>query len=494
MELQFHKSPLTCIHTVLDTQRETEQTLELKLPEGMADVGSVLGAWGQPVIRSKEWNAGSVGVSGGIMAWVLYMPEEGDAPVCMEGWLPFQCRWDIPPTDRDGQIWVDAQLRCVDARCVSSRKLLVRAVVGLHVMALEEEKCQVYTPEQVPRDVCLRKEQYMVSLPVEAGEKSFALEEVTELPSGRDKPDKLICLRTHGELVDQKVIGSRMVFRGSLLVNGLAVGADGSMWPLDLELPFSQYTELEQDHEESAQAHVCIAVTGLEVDPDPAGIRVKAGLTAQYTVYDCPMLELVTDAYSTCRKAEPVLESLEIPAILDRAEQRLQASAPLPEDCDRVVDAVFLRDPVASRWEDGAAEAALGGKFQVLYTRADGSWGCGTCRWEEKQNLPAAESAKTEFCLVPTGKCQTGAGGLKMDLRLMHQCRAGESMVMAVGVQMGEETAPDAARPALILRTCGEQTLWDLAKATGSTVDRIREANGLTGDPVPDRMLLIPVV
>lgn len=494
MELQFQKSPISCVATLLDNHREAEQTLELKLPEGMADVGTVLGAWGQTVVRGKEWSAGSVGVSGGVMAWVLYMPEDGASPLCVEGWLPFQCRWDIPPTDRDGQIWVDAQLRCVDARCVSSRKLLVRSVVGLHVMALGEETYPIYTPEQVPEDVHLRKEQYMVNLPTEAGEKSFAIEEVQELSGGKEVPEKLICLRAHPELVDQKIIGSRMVFRGSFLVSGLCVGAEGVMWPLELELPFSQYTELENDHEENAQAHVCIAITGLEVDPDPSGIKVKAGMTAQYTVYDCPVLELVTDAYSTCREVKPMMESLTLPAVLDRAEQRLQATGGLPEDCDRVVDGIFYREPVEKQSEEGTVTAALAGKFQVLYCRADGSWGCSSCRWEDTVSLPAAESVNTDFCLVPTGNCQHSAGIVKADLRLMHQCQAGEAMELAVGLELGEATAPDAGRPTLILRTCGEQSLWELAKATGSTVERIQKANSLTGDPAPDKMLLIPVV
>ena len=35
--------------------------------------------------------------------------------------------------------------------------------------------------------------------------------------------------------------------------------------------------------------------------------------------------------------------------------------------------------------------------------------------------------------------------------------------------------------------------LWELAKATNSTVEAIRKANGLTGQPSADQMLLIPI-
>jgi LysM repeat protein len=37
-------------------------------------------------------------------------------------------------------------------------------------------------------------------------------------------------------------------------------------------------------------------------------------------------------------------------------------------------------------------------------------------------------------------------------------------------------------------------SLWNLAKASGSTMAAIRKANQLTQDPQPGQMLLIPVI
>ena len=62
------------------------------------------------------------------------------------------------------------------------------------------------------------------------------------------------------------------------------------------------------------------------------------------------------------------------------------------------------------------------------------------------------------------------------------------------GLQLGEAVTPDPGRPALILRRSSGQQLWDIAKSTGSTVESIRNANGLTEAPDDDRMLLIPVI
>ena len=59
---------------------------------------------------------------------------------------------------------------------------------------------------------------------------------------------------------------------------------------------------------------------------------------------------------------------------------------------------------------------------------------------------------------------------------------------------MGAEQEPDPQRPSLILRRAGENSLWELAKENGSTVDAICRANDITDDAdLGQQMLLIPV-
>ena len=65
---------------------------------------------------------------------------------------------------------------------------------------------------------------------------------------------------------------------------------------------------------------------------------------------------------------------------------------------------------------------------------------------------------------------------------------------MVTAVTLGEKKPMDPHRPSLILRRAGEDDLWNLAKKCGSTVEAIREANGLQEEAAPDRLLLIPVL
>ena len=65
---------------------------------------------------------------------------------------------------------------------------------------------------------------------------------------------------------------------------------------------------------------------------------------------------------------------------------------------------------------------------------------------------------------------------------------------MLTGLELGAEQAQDPQRPSLILQRLDKGSLWELAKACGSTVDAIRRANCLTEDPDPEKMLLIPIL
>lgn len=88
-----------------------------------------------------------------------------------------------------------------------------------------------------------------------------------------------------------------------------------------------------------------------------------------------------------------------------------------------------------------------------------------------------------------------GSGNIlmKSELPLELTATARQEIPMVTGLELGEQRRLDPNRPSLILRRIGEDRLWDIAKASNSTVEAIRKANGLQEEPAPNQMLLIPV-
>jgi hypothetical protein len=301
LQLQFSKSAIHCLGTALQDIRTAELTQELRLPDGMPDIGRILATWGQIQLRSKEWQGSTVQISGGIMTWTLYAPEDGTEPRSVESWIPFQMKWDLSQTDREGPLRVLPLLRFADSRSLSSRKMMVRAGVAARVHGMYPMEAEIYAPGELPEDVQLLRRTYPVRLPVESGEKTFLIDEEVTLMDTATGEEKLLGVVVTPEISEKKVLTSRLVFKGILNVHLVYRDADGRVHSRNLPLAFSQLAELDQNHSTEAQADICMAVTSLETDIDQGKLRLKCGLVGQYMVDDCVLVELAQDAYSPCR-------------------------------------------------------------------------------------------------------------------------------------------------------------------------------------------------
>ena len=117
-------------------------------------------------------------------------------------------------------------------------------------------------------------------------------------------------------------------------------------------------------------------------------------------------------------------------------------------------------------------------------------------RWEGEWTLPADRDNQVLVTVENTALAQGTVSGdsvfLQSEIPVTALTVAQKGIPMVTGLELGEETKTE--RPNLILRKAGEDTLWELAKKCGSTVEAITKANGLEDQPEKDRILLIPVV
>ncbi len=499
MELQFKESVCPCLTRVLGEVRSLEQAQEIRLSDGMPDIGRVLCGWGQVVQRSKEWTADSVSLSAGVMVWVLYAPEDGTQPRWVEGWIPFGIQWDLPQTGPEGNLRIQCLTRFVDARSVSARKIMVRAGIGAMVEAFVPREAVIYTPENDPEDVELKKVRYPMRLPKEAGEKTFSMDEELTLPGTLPPMEKLVYYTMEPEIQEQRVMADKVVFRGCGKLHVLYQDSECRFHSWDFSLPISQYAELSQSHSADAEASVGGAVTALELEAvDGTHLHLKCGMVGQYLVEDLEVLELVEDAYSPSRDITAEEDTLELPGVLEHRRETVPAEQTVAAQGETAVDVVFLPDfPRQRTLENGVGET-LSGTFQILYYGPNEEIQAVVSHWEGEMNLPADANTRITALPLSPGEPQILMGGgdmkVRTDLPLQLTATAAAGLPMVKGLSLGEAREPDENRPSLILRRAGERDLWEIAKATGSTVGAIRSANHLQEDPAPGQMLLIPIL
>ncbi len=490
MELQFEKSTLDCLASLCCEQKSVEQTQEVRLSDMMGDIGKVLACWGQVLLRGKEWRGSSMGINGGVMVWVLYAPEDGSTPQTVETWVPFSMKWDFPETDRDGYMNVRCLLRCADARTLSARKLMVRVGVSALGQAMIPTQAELAAPREVPEDVQLLRRSYLVKLPREAGEKSFQMEETLSAPA----MERIVRYEFVPMVMDQKVMAGKVVFRGDGQLHVLYKAPDGTLKSWDSEVPFSQFSDLEREYDDTAEVSIAPAVTNLELDKGEEGtLELKAGLTAQYVVYDRPLVEVVEDAYSPSRPVSVKTEELQLPMVLDQRKEPLRMEQ-TAQGLGQVVDAYCMMEHPAVHRGTDEVQLEVPAVFQLLRMEGDGSLQSEILRTQNTLQMSVDGSSQVCADCAMTPWPQAMGGSVHADGQVSVTVSAGQGMSMVTGLTLGEMTLPDPNRPSLILRRSRGEQLWDIAKASGSTMDAIRKANGLTNEPENGKMLLIPVL
>ena len=498
MELNMEQKTISCLDPVLQEVRSTELTQQIKLPDTMPDMGRILASWGQVILRGKQWNDEEVSATGGVMVWVLYAPEDGSRACCMESWIPFQMKWEIPEDLPDGVLRIRCRTRFVDGRSVSPRKIMVRCGVSALAEGFVPTQREVTVSQSQPREVQLLQNAYPLRLSMEAGEKEISLEEDLTLPDSAPPPEALIYSRVEPRTGECRVLGDKLAFRGNGNLHILYRSEEGRLHSWDVPLGFSQIAQLDREYGVDAQADLAVSVTNLEGELDEEGhLRMKCSLAAQYRITDRQMITVVEDAYAPDREVTLHREMLELPVVLETRRENLVAEQSLPLEGDGAVDVSFLPDLPRQRSGEQGVELEYPGQFQVLAYGPDGRLQSANARWEGRQRIRAHEDSHIQA--VPfAGEVQVlpGSGRMqvKADVPVDMTTTVRQQIPMVTGVELGGKKSPDPNRPGLILRRAGDNRLWDLAKASGSTVEAIRRANGLQGEPEPNRMLLIPVL
>ena len=498
MEIQFQENKIPCLHPIVSQTQAQEQTQELRLSDGAPDIGRVLGAWGQVMVRGKEWRSDSTAVNCGVMVWILYAPEDGGQAQCVETWIPLSLKWDIPDQGRDGSITCQCHLKSVDARILSGRKMMVRVTVCAVAQMYVEGEITAYASADIPQDVEILERTYPLCLAREAGEKAFIFDEELTLPPSAPALEKPIRWNLQTEIADQKVLGDKAVFRGTGLLHLLYRTQEGALASWDFEIPFSQYAELDRQYGDQAQVQVIPLITALETEIAEGRIRLKAGLSGQYVIYDTQDISVVEDAYSPERDVQIQTQPMQVPAVLERQSQTVRAEQTVPYGSSRVADVAFYPGcPQAQKRADGV-QREMSGMFQMLYYDNEGVMQPASAQWnwEQMEALPE-DGIVTLWCSI-TGKPAAASAGettvMQADCVLTAVVAAQQELPVVTGLSLGESSAKDPNRPSLILQKAGKESLWSVAKRTGSTVAAIREANDLLDEPDPDRILLIPIL
>ena len=502
--MEFERDTIISYDTVAEVTLCQEETLESIVPDACPDILRIVDVCGQATISGKQAREGVAQVTGMVRASILYQPEGGGGLRRMEVGLPFTCQAEAPGLTERGTVLARPRLRSAEARALNPRKVLLRVDLAVDITAcqpVERPICGGVTGSE-EEGLCQRQfrgEHYQLCA---VQEKPFTFSDQVRLQGTGESP-VLLAVRAQPVCTESKLIGSKLIFKGMVELYLLLQEMEGGLSAAHESMPFSQIIEVTGAGEEG-DCLVEVEVASLQCDQIPGDGReldVTLELLAQAQVYSRRPVTLLQDLYSTSSLMEVERENQPLCSLTDQSV-RPQAVRELLETGEMV------RSIVDARLALGQVRQSREGKELVLTTEA-----CVTVLYLDenelvqcvRRSLPVTcrlecpEGAKCScFCACPGEVfAAPAAGGVEVRFTVEFHCMTTETTAVptVTSAQLGEaRNAGEGQRPSVVLRmpSPGEE-LWDIAKAHGTTMEQILQANELEEDALPfGRMLLIP--
>ena len=504
MELKLEQEYMNGYVPVLETQLTQEETLEAIVPDAYPDILNVVDCGGQVILTGKDVQDGEVSVSGKVLGWMLYRPEDGQGIHRMELTIPFISRATAAGVEARCRCVAQPRLRAMDVRALNPRKVLARVDLAVDMEVYDAVNSAVCSGVLGQEEDGLEQRvgEYTIYTTPAVQEKEFSIYDELRLSVNADRPPEILCVQASPVCTESRIIGNKFVFKGEVRVQ-LRMLCDGHLCSHNSVVTFSQIMEL-ADVGEGADGQVELCMTGLELSPsqeDDRVLSVSMDILAQAVVHEQRRLSVLEDAYSTVTQLQLQRESVKAEQLAERTvrTQNLRQLLEVPDMVNTVVDAQAELVGVQVNHRDGAFETEGQVRVKVLYLDSEELPRCVSRVLSTSVRVDAPTGTQCRCrCMCPGEVfANPAAGGVEVRLSLPFHILLTATSAIPVITQLqpgSERERRTGDRPSMVLRAAvpGE-SLWDIAKAYSTTCERIRKANAMDTDELPlGQMLLIP--
>ena len=489
MELTFREQTVEYLSETVFDPVSQELTAELIVPDTLPDVGRLADCSGMVLVQSRSAEAGGMTVTGGVRATVLYVPDSGEGVEALGAYLPFTVSRPAQ-TEPESALFYWGWLRGIDARCINSRKVLIRANLGSELTLLTPETLRLPQLTEYPAKLECRTNTYPCILPLCWSEREVSLADEVPLPEQLPSVERVLKWSVVAEVTESRILGSKAVFKGNFLLRCLYQTSEGALSVFQTALPYSQYAELDTEPEQgilSIQPILCRAELDTDGEAESRRLLVDFSATAQIIARGAVPLTLTEDAYVPDGSLDAAWQSCPLTPTLDVQSLTQSLTIPLPAEAETVLDWSVCADAPTVRTGEGGCRVPVA--VNLLYYDPERMLRGTLLRGE----LTGTASGEGEPLLRLMPGTEPSVQGAPLVLPLTVEQRFVQTKPMRTLSGGTVTMQPWKDRPSLLVRRCGG-ALWDIAKQTGSTVRAIEAANGLDTDTVePDTLLLIPL-
>lgn len=481
----------------------------INVPDNHLDMERLVLVKGNVVIDETQAMVDRFQIKGTLNYQILYSADkEGNVFDSLEGKVPFVEYVNADGTNEEDYIEVHSSLNDLTVTMLHSRKISLKALIGIDYQVKENENFEAVTDVEDGKGTeVLNGELSMMSLQMQKQE-NVQVEEQVEIPANKPNIYQVIWKSMSVTSIQIKPGDGYLMATGNLCIF-LIYTAEEEEMPIQyftMEVPFEKKIEVDGCDEEMISGSVLsLNQYHITVAPDENGedrlIDLAAEFTAEIKLYGKEDMQLVRDAYSTEVEINPKWRNFSVQHLLLRncAKTKVTDTVTMPKQqsilqiCN--VEGSVSIDETERSAKGIMVEGVVGTQVTYLNKEEKGAISSATfdIPFSYEIEVPGMKEEVT-YSIVPfldqITAMQMGENQLEIKAEVSLEVLAFTNEQAKAVLDMEVEPINHERKKSLpgiigyIVKK--DDTLWSIAKKYYTTVDRIKQINELDTDRIAD--------
>lgn len=497
MEISFENRVMSMYREIARQTRRIQETAESVVPDTNDDIGRIASVQTAVLLKSKDVTSRGVMVTGELTAALIYITESERGVSYVRLSKAFTMEFDTGEIDADALAQVNLSIQNSEARILNPRKVSVTFELLGEMSCFRQDNVITETvlPAASPEGLHAKCEKTEFVAANTVTEKTFAVNEQFIFPSGKPKPSQLVSQCVDFSLGEPQLIGAKVIVKGTVSLTVCYLSNEVN-YPVKTEFstPFSQIIDTGSEQMDHCSAVIQLTSCYCDLTDTINGekaLDTELHAVLQLVCYSRQSIEYISDAYSNLMPAQCTVQTRKFSSVSSVQQVKMSADERINvvEDCTDVLSVFSSVSQVTLLPDKISAVITL----DIVYRTADGSLSA-VRRFISVENPGSTSQARlisariADTYLRPDGAYIDG----HISVEVNYQYTTSMEINCVESVVLDDENAYDPAQfPAVTLVRAEGESLWELAKAYHSSIERIKAMNELE-DSTEGKMILIP--
>lgn len=504
MTFKISKNNL-CVNQIVGqkTEKITAEGDEI-VPDIKPDILSVVSANGNVCIYKKEIQEGKLKIEGGVNTYLIYIADDEKSSIrSINTVIGFSKTVEIKELKQEMSVECKVKLQNIDCRIINGRKINLKANMEANIITYSKENVEYIDKIDECKDIQLLNKNMNINTLVGSGTTRVYAKDTVSI----DNADNLSEIMRAGitiENKESKISYNKVLSKADVVFKIMYLTDDNRINTVTSTIPVMGFIDI-ADVAEDDISDLTYEIKNVIIKPNNVeehSIYIEAEIEVSCFVYRKQSICMIEDLYSKTTSLTYTQKSVKLMSEKNNEVQEfnMRKQENIEEIGIKLYDVEVTPVILSSQIEDGKIVYKGDVNLNFLYAKSENTIAVKSIiePFEYKMIIPQittkskvdtqVEISKKDFIIMADGSIDTNVN-LKFEANLVK-----ESNISIIENITEEKEKNKETFSIVIYYTKIGDTLWNIAKRFGSTVEEIATVNNIdqTEDIMQGRQLFIP--